>query len=183
MARSNPLSRIAELVRAGARRIIAGLAAFQAQVNAGRREIGEQKPITQAIAKLRDEFGEGMTPPPTYEELRAIWKQQVRAADAAWRETVRQEAEIDSGVPPTPPRRGRGQERNQEYMLRVRVENPNTGATYWSTVFVTAPEGLTLTELSNLALNAVLTNNRDSKGFRRARPNKNWDATKVEWIG
>jgi len=179
----NPFSVIAQLVLAGAKRLIAGLARQQVEVEQMGKKPGKQKPITEAIAKMRKKFDEVMRPKPTYEDYRNVWRQQLRAAKAAKKESDRQEDQIDNGIAPTPPREPAGPVQTRQYVLRVELINPRTGVSYWSTVFVEAPAGLTLPELKAMAFNAVWTNNRDSKGFQNARVSGKWETASVVWIG
>lgn len=183
MALPNPFSWAARMIAAGAKRLIAVLAREQVEIDMGSPPKSRVKPITRAIERLRREFGEIFGQQAGYEEYRKVWRSQVRAAKRAERESERQLDEIERGIPPTPPKPRRGEAPKEMYTLRVEMINPKTGVSYWSTVFVESPSGMSLTDLKGIAKDAVMTNNRDSRGFGNAKVNSRWDVADVKWIG
>ena len=183
MAKSPATPGILRLVAAGATRLVTGFANEAIGRFPTIKNEGLKSALARAVQKIRTEYGALWGGQISYEDARNIYRRAVRGASTAWKSELKQRERIEQGLPPVPVHPPPRNVPDRTYILRVQLVNPNTGASYWSTVYHTGPEGMSITQLEAVAKNAVMSRTQQSRKFRDNNVTQNWDREKVLWVG
>ena len=181
------LTTVAELIRRGVGRAVAGFARKAVEAGDGVKFKRGESPLSRAINRIQKDYRTARGKQISYEDARNVYRHQLRIANRAEREAAKAEDRIARGLPPQVPKVSPIIGDTRSYIVRVELTSKQTGRTDWRTVVVYADKDLSFAELQQLASQeSKLQWDRSpvlNKRTGRALDSKQWQPTKVVWIG
>lgn len=181
------LSTVEYLIRSGVGRAVAGFARMEVESGGSVKFKRGESPLSRAIRRIQNDYTTARGKPISYEDARNVYRYQLRVAHRVEREAAKAMDRIARGLTPQVPRVQPTVDSTRAYITRVEWTSTTTGRTDWRTVVVYADHDLSFAELNRLASEesrmqwsrSPMLNKRTG----RAMDPKNWQPTKVVWIG